>query len=240
MEKEKKYVGVTLIFACRKNKILQAEKISFLIEAGTSRDIQRKAAKIGCKREIEQKRERYEYYKYLGIHDIFEVNGPIENGAIMGRTTLWSYKNITAAKKLLHPKREFTIYKCKWPTVDRRYIAEIVYFLGPPEKYALRRTLICHVLIQSQDKNRVIRAAMHVGKSKELILKVKQILLQYESEIPGELKFIGPADVWPIYEKVMIGNPFRAVYKKFNKISSIRKLVSSKTEIVDVVHRAPS
>ena len=214
-----KYIGVVLIFSCKKGKTLEGRLRYFLMNLIELTNIKRTAEKIGHKCEV-----AYKDCTYLGINDIFEVNGPIKTGAIMGRTTLWSYKDIASAKKLIRPTKHFSIYKYNPYTVDNSYIAEMVFFLQFPSKYDLRRTLVCNVLLKSQSKKRVVKDAVALGQSKQLLKKIKDVLLQYEAHIPGELAFIGLTDIYTIPERVKVGNSFRTLCKNFNKRSAIVKL----------------
>ncbi|MDD5681452.1 MAG: tetratricopeptide repeat protein [Candidatus Omnitrophica bacterium] len=226
MKKDKKYIGLTLIFAYRKKDGLEAEKISFLMRDEVLHNIRRDAERIGHKQETRSNRG-----KYMGIYDIFEINGPLKTGAIMGRTTLWSYKDIASAKKLIKPKEQFAIYVSKRPTADKRYIADAVYVLGISGKQNRQRILICYILLKSQSKKTVFKDAIAIARSRQLKMKIESILLQDDPSVPNGLKFIGFGDICPVPEKIAIGNFFERAYRKFNKLSSIRKLVMTDKQI---------
>jgi len=217
-----KYAGVTLLFIYRNNEGLSAVQQNFITSATNLKELSREAALIAS---TVSKDVKNGDCTYLGVHDVFEVNGPLKQGAILGRSTLWSYKNINFAKKLLKPKTEFWIYKSKSKRPVKQFIAEIVFLLPSPIKYSDRRTIICNVLIESLTQANVYKKAISIGKSQELREKLFKVLFQFEPKLTNELIFIGIANIKYVYDKVGVGKCFEALSKNKRSVLSAKKLV---------------
>ncbi len=216
-----KYVGITLLFLYQldnheTNVVLQ----SFIINVKNLKELNKEANQIGIR---VSKKFREGQCKYLGINDVFEVNGPLKTGAILGRSTLSSYKDIDSARRLLLPKSEY------WINIDNKknvqqFIAEAVFLLPSPIKYSDRRSIICNVLIESSNDS-IFKNTVIVGKSQELKNKLFKVLLQYEPTLMNKLHFVGIANIKSVYDKVGVGKCFEALFKKERNVVSVNKLV---------------
>ena len=221
MKKNDFYVGISLIFLCRKNNDLIVEKRSFVVSSKNLTEIKRKASELGEKIEKLLKPSKG---VYLGINDIFEITGPLREGCILGRTTFWSYKNINKALTLFKKEREYGILKGLSVSQSRQFIAQMIYFINTPQ-HDFKRTISCYVLVNPTNRFKIKDKINKLGQSEHLRNKLQCILLRYEPNIRGNIIFIGVADINYVYEKVKRNNCFDMVYKKISSLSSAKELV---------------
>lgn len=211
-----KYTGVTLLYFSPEGQAVQK---SIITTVRTLDELERKLSQIRKKTEKDIKAKGS---TYIGIKDVFEINGPLKQGAILGRSILWSYKTLEAAKKLLKPESDFWINMgTKRPV--KQYIAEIVFLLSSPIKFDDRRTIVCNVLI---DSSKAMDEAIKVGGAPELRERLYRVLLQYEPDLTNELKFVGIANIRFAYDKVAVGKCFEALCKKEKSLISAKKLIA--------------
>lgn len=216
-----KYTGVTLAYFCHNSQGVSAVQRSFITKIRTLATLKKETSQLGVRLNKDLKENNC---SYLGIHDVFEINGPLKQGAILGRVVLWSYKTIASARKLLKSESEFWINIGKKQD-SKRFIAEIVYSLTAPIKYKDRKTIICNVLIESVKQSDVMNKAVQIGESENLKEKIFRVILQYEPKLTNELKFIGIANIKYIYGDVAVGKCFEALCKKVQNVSSAKNLV---------------
>jgi len=208
-------VGATLLFVKRENQILEAVLKSYVLKNSTYQDVIEETKAIGEKQDI------YCKFEYIGIEDVFRVVGPIEEGALLGRMTIWE-QTLQDAKDLVLEPDKFTFntqlngFSGKW------YLVTPIYFVQA-EDTEDSRSISCHCLIESSDSSRVIEKSFLIAKSKEF--KDKIIECDFEGLAFEELKFIGFEDIQVIYDDIHSGGAFMKMSKCFDSMDEIRSLV---------------
>jgi len=220
----KRYLGITLTFATHFEGNLCIEKPSFLVRESNLTDTINKANKIGKRKSWGQFNKQNNFIKYLGLDDVFGVVGPIGDGAMMGQTSKFSYKNLERAKRLMSRYGEFSMdQKGCDPAVDGNYLVEFIYFLGHPAPYKSRRALVCLGVVNSLQKDQVVKRSIELAESTKF--KRKITLLDYGEKFCSDLLvFVGVSDVRPIYEKLRVGNCFDIGYREIKNFSAIKQV----------------
>ncbi len=135
------YVGASLLFAKREDQILEAILKSYVLKSNTYQEAIEEAKAIGAKQNI------YRKFEYIGIEDVFRVVGPIEDGALLGRMTIWE-QTLQNAKDLVLEPDKFTFstqlngFSGKW------YLATPIYFVQA-EDTEDSRSISCYCLIEN-------------------------------------------------------------------------------------------
>lgn len=209
------YVGASLLFVKREDQILEVILKSYVLKSNTYQEAIEEAKAIGDKQNI------YRKFEYIGIEDVFRVVGPIEEGALLGRMTIWE-QTLQNAKDLVLEPDKFTFstqlngFSGKW------YLATPIYFVQA-EDTEDSRSISCYCLIESSDSSRVIERSLIITKSEEFKNKIVQC--DFEGLAFDELKFLGFEDIQVIYDDIQSGGAFIKMSKCFNSMEEIRSLI---------------
>lgn len=209
------YVGVSLLFVKREDQILEAILKSYILKSDTYQDVVQEIKAIGEKQNI------YNEFEYIGLEDIFRVVGPIKEGALLGRMTIWDL-TLQNAKNLVLKPDKYTFNSQLDGFSGIWYLAIPIYFVQE-EDIEDSRSISCYCLIESTNSSRVIEKSLLIAQSKEF--KDKIIECDYEGLAFDELEFLGFEDIQVVYDDIQSGEAFMKISKRFDTMDEIRSLI---------------
>ncbi|MCP4652566.1 MAG: hypothetical protein GY858_04185 [Candidatus Omnitrophica bacterium] len=219
--KRQYYVGVTLLFASFENQCYEAVLESYIVNSTTKKDVLNEAKKIGEMQNIFDKSRNVYTFRYLGIHDIFSIIGPIKEGAILGRMTIWNI-TLESSNSLSKKKEDFSYNHQLNDYYGESYLSAPIFYVKA-DSLENSRAISCHVLVKSKEPSLVYRRALAVAKSDEL--KKKIVKSDFENLTPNELTFIGFEDILVIYDDIKNGGAFLKISCSYSSIEEIRELI---------------
>jgi hypothetical protein len=216
------FLATTLIFAYPKGKNWQAEMRHYVIKDGTLKDIKKQSDNIGIALEKKLKSQKCQY---VGIYDNYKIYGRLGVGTVVGYSTYKSFKTEKKGATLIASKRELDLCRYNYVSPHNEYIAEMVYFLGAPMQYSLRRTLVFDMVVAAPDKQDLEEKAC--GLAVKCIQELNQLLIKNRIPIEGDLKFLGLKSLQFMPERLGVGKCFSLASKEFRRLTDIQKLIST-------------
>ena len=223
------YTGATLLFVDRKKKQLEAVLKSYVLKSSTYDEIIEEARFVGEKQNNYNSQNKEYDFEYIGIEDIFQVVGPIEEGALLGRMTLWE-QTLQDAKLLINKSEEYNFSEKQNEFFGKWYLATPVYYVEE-EEIEDSRTISCHALIESRNSSLVIKKALAIAESIEFLNKI--VSCDCEGLDHEDLKFLGFEDILAVHEDIQSGGEFLDMGKEYRKIEEIHELLLDNEEIIN-------
>jgi hypothetical protein len=100
-------VGITILYSATKEKNLLGVLKSYVVECNDKYSV----IELAHERAKEQIKSIHPGYKFIGIEDVFTVTGKIQEGELMGRSTLFDIESLDKARELVNDNIDFTIEK---------------------------------------------------------------------------------------------------------------------------------
>jgi len=221
------YIGASLLFVNRKEKMLEAVIKSYILENSTYQEFIEKVKVLGEKQNRYNRQKRKYDFEYIGIEDIFRVVGPIEEGALLGRMTIWDQTLQDANALVLQPE-SFAFHKQLNGFYGKWYLAIAIYYVEAKD-IEDSRTISCYVLIESTNPSLVVQEALAVAGRIDFQKKIARCDL--EGLNLDELQFLGFENILVVYEDVKIGGAFLKMCKEYSAMGEIRDLLVDKEEL---------
>jgi len=217
-------VGVSLLYSKFESNEYEAILSSYILQSIDHENVIKEVSVIG---ERDSVLNDEFYIKYFGIEDIFKVVGPISDGALLGRMTVWD-KTMQDAVELVLSENKFSINLSKQFSRNW-YLATPVYYVTSKESDDAR-IISCHCLVESLKTSSVENKARLIANSS--MFKRKIVELDSEGLVVEELNFLGFENISNIKDDIMQGGPFMKLSKMFNSEDEIRTLLIDNEELI--------
>lgn len=214
-------IGATLIFAGKDNSTYTAILKSYVLSSHTCKEMLDEAKEIGKNQTFINMNGETARLEYIGIEDVFRVYGPIKEGALLGRMTLYN-KNLNKAKRLVKNPEQFTLNEQLKEFVGKWYLAVSLYYIHSNDPESIR-IISCYCLVETADSAKVVDRSLLIANSSAFQDKI------VESDMEGlaknELHFVGFEDIFVVYDDIQHGGSFMKLSKTFQSIDSIRSII---------------
>ena len=224
--KPEKHLGVSLLFVHRKNGILEGVSQSYALQVDEPREVIQKVQLLGTQQNRYDPQQGEYIFEYFGLKDIFEVKGPLEEGALLGRTNIWN-QTLEEAQSLLLPHEEFTFYKQLGRFDGKYYLSSPVYYVDDTDPEDTR-SISCYCLIESSKPSEVLQKALSIAKSRHFQEKI--IGCDFEELRVEDLHFIGFEDIVVIYDNIQQEGAFLKLCKEINSLEELSSLLIEEEE----------
>ncbi len=219
-----KLTGASLLFLKKVNGKFIAELRSYILSSKTYDDFFLEVNTIGNNQNENNSNFSIEY---LGVEDIFAVIGPIGNGALLGRTTIWEQTE-DDAKEYLVPEDKYTYVLGQKDVTPKWYLLTGIFHVT--EKVKSNSKIIFCLSVLSADITRdIYKNALSLFQSEKFIDRL--IFSDYENFDITNLKFIGIEDIVKIPGDIFNKFPFENINKEFNSTEEIVDLLATEEEI---------
>jgi len=207
------YIGVTLVFVDKEDKLISGILKSSVVEVERS-TIERDIRKLGV--------EIATYYKYnfLGINDVFVVSGNVIEGEVLGRTT---YYEIESNKKAQELKINFSNKISD--DILKMFNCSLIFFCKTENKEKFAITILS--ILKTKESDIEIKAK-EIFDSSIFKNKVKNISVDHLIQ----LDYIGIAG----FEKIDLKyNVFETLYSEFEDLSILIDEVLTTSELNEML-----
>ena len=174
-----------------------------------------------------------DFVEYLAIEDIFSVVGPLRNGALLSRSTLYSQTPADASALIIAPEH-FGYHDSARPNRGE-YVADAVFFVDDLQDEEMRRIIVASALVTARQLSLVVESASMVVKS----MGFKQKIVQLDSEglALDELQFVGFEDINLVSEDIHQNGAYAILAKEIESIDELRSQLLDEEEIRDYFKR---
>lgn len=164
---------------------------------------------------------------FIGLYDMYCVEGPLRTGAILGHSSYWSRKTRPTAERRVGSEHQLLAAVQAHKTSRKRtdYLFKAVYHLSsvsvPREK---RRTIEAWLLINASSGKQLVEFAKEIAAKRT----TKQRLLKMLADraMPADLHFCGFVEAREAFDPpVRVGRCFLSDVKDFTSLSRIRALI---------------
>jgi hypothetical protein len=219
-------VGVTLVFLSQTGKTIEAVLKSYVLNSKIEQDIFDEAYRIG-KNQNSRGVMSGTTLKYLGIHDLFVVYGPIRHGVLLCRNTEWG-KSIDYAKGRTVDPNAMSYLKQLPDYRGGYFLATPVYFVDH-KRDSDAMLVVAEVLVEATDYSSVFELSKSVAVSDGFLRRLAHSDL--EGNAPNSFKFLGFEDIQVIYEDPTKGGAFMHVSSEYDSIEELQSLIITPEEI---------
>ncbi len=228
------YIGITLMFALRTGGKMEGELQSYALpfrSRKTARqEILSSAEEIGTAQVTGTVAAGDEdFVDYLGIEDLFCVVGPLRNGALLSRSTLYSQTPADASALIIAPEH-FDYHDSGWPNRGE-YVADAVFFVDDLQDEEMRRIIVASALVTARQQGQVVESASMVVQSMDFKQKIVQ--LDIDGLAIDELQFVGFEDINLVVEDIHQNGAYAILVKEIESIDEIRNQLLDEKEIRD-------
>lgn len=164
---------------------------------------------------------------FVGLYDVYSVDGPLRSGAILGRSSYWSRKTRPIAERQVFSDRKLLAAVRENTTSRERadYLFKAVYLLSAPAiPRRERRTIEAWLLVRGSSGNRLIELAKEIAAKRATAQRL--LKMSDDRATPEALHFCGFAEAQKAFDSpVRVGGCFLSYVKNFNSVSRIRALI---------------
>ncbi len=219
--KPRNLTGLTLLFVGDGPKGVEGIVESYVVRCSSLDELRRIGERIGAREEATPTPTNTRL-QYIGIEDVFEVVGPVDEGAILGRTSLWDCDRRALAEDLVQEVAtdEDVTTGCDW------YLASAVYFVardadGDAYAIAAKVMIRCAPTVDAWTH-------AHDIASSELVLR--RVLACGPASEPQPV-FVGLEGLQSYRGDPMRGSPFEVLGKPFASPAEVERLLPDDEEI---------
>jgi hypothetical protein len=206
----------------------------YVIQARNRHQLRKKAMELGRTEESHFCSAGDKSCTFIGLYDVYRIEGSLRTGAILGHSSYWSHKTQAAAERHISTDRQLltTVEINQKSTPPREYLFRAIYLLSsasiPKEE---RRTIEAWLLINGSNGKQQVEFAKEIARKRT----TKRRLLTISSDIatPTDLHFFGFAEMREVFDPpIRVGRCFLSDVKRFNSLSRIRALMKKDDKTV--------
>ncbi|MBH0189204.1 MAG: hypothetical protein HP494_01180 [Nitrospira sp.] len=164
---------------------------------------------------------------FVGLYDVYSVEGPLRSGAILGHSSYWSRKTRPVAERQVLSDRKI-LAAVRENTTSREhtdYLFKAVYLLSAPViSRRDRRTIEAWLLVSGLSGSPLIELAKEIAAKRTTAQRL--LKMSADRTTPEALHFCGFAEARKAFDApVRVGGCFLSYVKHFNSVSRIRALM---------------
>lgn len=228
MGKKNKYIGVSLLFSCREEDKLEAILESYVLKSKKKDKVIADANQLGKERSQVYKQKENVNIDFLGVEDIFQVIGPISEGALLGRTTIWD-QTLKEAYEFKTSEEELTFLEQINDFQGSLFLASIIYHVQVDTIPEQNRVIIVNCLIIPTNYSKVVERAFDTANSE--FFKKKIVDCDYEKLSIDQLNFIGFEDILVIYDDFLNGGAFQKLSNVIDNEQELAEMLITDDEL---------
>lgn len=220
-------MGTTLLFGCRSKKHYLGMLNCYVVQARDRSQLKKKAMELGRAEASHFCSAEDRSCTFIGLYDVYPLEGPLRNGAILGHSSYWSHKTQVAAERHIKtdPQLLATVQITPKSTKPREYLFRAIYLLSSASiPNGERRTIEAWLLISGSNGKQQIEFAKEIAAKR--ITKRRLLNLSSDLATPIDLSFVGFAELREVFDPpIRVGGCFLSDVKHFNSLSRIRALM---------------